>query len=166
MRNLKVFSQFQCCLSLCVCFSFFGQYIWLQFNSDISAGRSRTCWCDVNESVFLPDSPFGTPNPKFLGGLAFEGGLGGGTPSGGLMGEMVMYPWWEFYLECMCVCVCAWVGPLVCVCVGDSSHCVSAHRSKSRMPFFWCYLAFHSVCRRCECTFQQSTSVPQLGYLG
>ncbi|XP_063041356.1 splicing factor, proline- and glutamine-rich isoform X1 [Engraulis encrasicolus] len=36
----------------------------------------------------LADSPFGTPNPKFLGGLAFEGGLGGGTPSGGLMGEM------------------------------------------------------------------------------
>lgn len=35
----------------------------------------------------LADSPFGTPNPKFLGGVAFEGGLGG-TPSGGLMGEM------------------------------------------------------------------------------
>lgn len=36
----------------------------------------------------LADTPFGTPNPKFLGGLAFDGAMGGGAPSGGLMGEM------------------------------------------------------------------------------
>ncbi|XP_062385134.1 splicing factor, proline- and glutamine-rich isoform X2 [Sardina pilchardus] len=36
----------------------------------------------------LADTPFGTPNPKFLGGLGFDGGIGGGAPSGGLMGEM------------------------------------------------------------------------------
>ncbi|XP_041932369.1 splicing factor, proline- and glutamine-rich isoform X1 [Alosa sapidissima] len=35
----------------------------------------------------LADTPFGTPNAKFLGGLGFDGGIGG-APSGGLMGEM------------------------------------------------------------------------------
>ncbi|XP_031442416.1 splicing factor, proline- and glutamine-rich isoform X2 [Clupea harengus] len=39
----------------------------------------------------LADAPFGTPNPKFLGGLGFDQGLGG-PPPGGLMGEMGPLP--------------------------------------------------------------------------